>query len=440
MGEVLRVSVSDLIVDTENPRLPEPNTGQRDAQRALANNQKSKLVALAKDIIAHGLNPSELPIVMRMEDNKYAVLEGNRRLTALRALENPDVLRGSVSPAALNQFRKLAKQYENNPIEEVRCWVVDQHDDALHWIELRHTGENQGAGIVGWANDETSRFLSRTGRKAEVHTQALNFLESRGVLGWEQRRAVPGTSLKRLLGTPAVRAKLGLGVEAGVLMLAADPAKVANALKHVVDDLTEQRINTEAIYTVEKRKQYAEALPKKLVVNEILPPTHRIPASEAGKVPTGTVATTRAPPRPRDRLIPRDCVLHVTSERIRQMEVELRRLSLQSHTNAVSVLLRVFLELSADHYIDQNGLSGAGVDSRLDQKFREVLKHLLARKKLTEQQAVPVRRACQMDSFLAPSIKMMHQYVHNSSVFPVSEDLRANWNNLQPFITAIWAP
>ena len=440
MGEMLRVSVSDLIVDTENPRLPEPNTGQRDAQRALAKNQKSKLVALAKDIIAHGLNPSELPIVMRMEDNKYAVLEGNRRLTALRALENPDVLRGSVSSAVLKQFRKLAEQYENNPIEDVRCWVVDKHDDALHWIELRHTGENRGAGLVGWANDETSRFLSRTGKKSEVHTQALEFLEKRGVLGLEQRRTVPGTSLKRLLGTPAVRAKLGLVVDAGVLMLAADPAKVARALKHVVDDLTEQRINTEAIYTVEKRKQYAESLPKKLVVKTTLSPAERIPASEAGKPPARPVATKRAAGRPRDKLIPTDCVLHVTNERIRQMEGELRRLSLQNHTNAVSVLLRVFLELSADHYIVQNGLSGVGVDSRLDRKFREVSNHLLARRKLTKQQAVPVMRACQRDSFLAPSITLMHQYVHNSSVFPVSEDLRANWDNLQPFITAIWAP
>lgn len=439
MGEIVAIPVSDLVVDAENPRLLEPNQGQRIAIRALAQNQQKKLLALAKDIIENGLNPSELPIVMRMEDDQYVSLEGNRRLTVLRALENPDLLRDAVSSSVLNQFRRLGKEYQKNPVDSVTCWIVDDRDEAQHWIELRHTGENKGAGIVKWGSDEASRFRSRTG-KSDVHLQALNFLEEQHVLDKDSRKKVPVTSLRRLLGTPAVRAKLGIDVESGILMLMANTAKIAKALKYVVDDLVEKRINTEAIYTQELRQKYANDLPKRIVVKATKKRGEGTPATKAEKAAAKSHKVKYKIRSPRDRLIPQDCTLHVTSERIYQMESELRQLSLKKHANAVCVLLRVFLELSADDYINRKGLTGVNPKSRLNQKFNVVLGDLLQKKKLTDQQAAPVRRACQKDSFLAPSITLMHQYVHNQYVFPVGDDLRAHWDSLQPFVMAIWAP
>lgn len=97
MSETLPISVSSLLIDIKNPRLPKPNLGQREAQQESAQTQQRKLLALAKDIVTYGLNLSELPIVMELKDDslkRYVVLEGNRRLVALRALENPEWLMG----------------------------------------------------------------------------------------------------------------------------------------------------------------------------------------------------------------------------------------------------------------------------------------------------------------------------------------------------------
>lgn len=158
MSETLSISLANLLIDVENPRLPQPNVGQREALRALAHHQQRKLLTLATDITHNGVNPADLPIVMPMGDdlNRWVVLEGNRRLAALRGLEHPDLFVDAIEAGTLDELRKLSKEYQKDPIEAVQCLAVKDRDEARHWIVLRHTGENEGAGIVRWGSAVSS--------------------------------------------------------------------------------------------------------------------------------------------------------------------------------------------------------------------------------------------------------------------------------------------
>lgn len=442
MPEKIDITPADLCLDEENPRLFDPNTGQHQALRALAKLQGKKLLALAVDILKHGMNPADLPIVEALEGTppRYRVLEGNRRLLALRVLENPEAFAGALPGEVLERFRELSRQYQVNPVGSVACVAVAGREAARHWIELKHTGANEGAGIIPWGSDDIDRFRARAGR-VEPHTQALDLLEQAGRLTAEQRRDVPVTSLRRLLSTPEVRTKIGLTLERGQLQRRVDEDGALNGLQHIVDELVSGRTKVKDIYHRGQRVAWADSIPKNLTAPRSAaknPPTPLLPERDAQIIPRTRHHGTPVA-RLRDHLIPSDCTLSIPHGRIRNIDRELRKLSLVEHTNAVSVLLRVFVELSLDHYLSAHAELSADQSHALEEKMRVVLGDLIAHRRLNEHQAKPVRRACQTDSFLAPSILMMHAYIHNEHVFPSPSDLRANWDNLQAFLAAMWA-
>ena len=437
MPDTVLVPPANLLFDQDNPRLLEPIQGQRDMLRTVAKDQDQKLLALARDIVTHGVNPAELPIIMASptKDGRFIVLEGNRRLAALRALENPDALIGSLASNLLADLRRLSEDYQKSPVAGVQCLQVRDREEAAHWIELRHTGENAGAGVVPWAASATARFRSRSAGE-EPHLQALTFLQDRGVIGSAERQQVPTTSLRRLIGTPAVRDVLGISLKSGQLLITADEEKVARALAHVVADLASGTVKTKDIYTTDQRAAYALALPSEIKVAGQRSASKAATAGSGGSTPSAR--PRRRSGTRRAHLIPKDCDLDVTHDRVRDIELELRSLRLNDYPNAISVLFRVFLELSVDSYIERQNLRVSS-SPRLSEKILKSVTDLVSAKKLSAKQAEATRTFCQKNSFLAPTVYHFHAYVHNPHVFPAPSDLRAHWNSLQPFVAAIWA-
>ncbi len=260
MAQPLLIPAADLLVDVGNPRLAQSSQGQRETLRALAQEQKRKLVVLAKDIAEYGLNPGDPFYVIELANGtpqRFIVLEGNRRLAALRALENPSIFEGAVSTNVLSSLRRLAQSYARSQIENINCVLFASRDEAEHWIELRHTGQAGGAGIVRWGSDAASRFKARGGT-GPTDTQALDFLERRGDITNVERANVPATTLRRLLDTPGVREKIGLALEDRRLKILGDEEPVAKALQWIVTGLTDGTIKEPQVSNVEDRTRFCQ--------------------------------------------------------------------------------------------------------------------------------------------------------------------------------------
>ena len=140
--------LSELRLDEENFRTGSTGS-QRDAIHAVIADQKEKLVNLAKDILAEGgLSPGEPIWVFRDPvSNFYVSVEGNRRVTALKLLENPSLGDGTLIE---KPFRDLAKRFAANPIRDLQACVFSSREEAAPWVRKRHLRSGSGVGLEPW--------------------------------------------------------------------------------------------------------------------------------------------------------------------------------------------------------------------------------------------------------------------------------------------------
>lgn len=112
------IPLGQLLLDVENPRHGHVQS-QRDAIQALIEDQKERLVKLAQDLGANGASPIDAMIVLKRGTN-YVVLEGNRRLAAVRLINNPDLAKGTKYE---RDFKRVAKDAKATPTE-FECWTA----------------------------------------------------------------------------------------------------------------------------------------------------------------------------------------------------------------------------------------------------------------------------------------------------------------------------
>lgn len=138
------------------------------------------------------------------------------------------------------------------------------------------------------------------------------------------------------------------------------------------------------------------------------------------------------------KLIPRECVLNVTSKRIKKLESEMRRLLVRDFVNSSSVLLRLFVEMTINHYCEENPLITVSNSTQLNRKCMEVCRDLERKGAMNREQVKAMESYFDRDGFLKPVTTIINNYVHNKHHIPLVEDVISHWDNLEPLMVACW--
>lgn len=325
----MKIEIKNLLINPENPRF-DPVVDQQKALEVMLVKMKSKIKNLASDIAGKGLNPTKSLCVFKSNQGKYVVLEGNRRLVAIKLIKKPNIVKHDSN---LQKFFKELNRTGQNVPEALNCVIFENKADANHWIKLEHTGENKGVGQVPWDAKQTARYQSQIKQFNRPYIKVINLMEKNSI-SLKQGQA---TNIERLVNTTYVKEKIGLDFQNKKLIFKRDKKIVLSNLNKIAKAINKSDFNVGEIYTADQRKKW---------INEILIDEQQ-PKTIVTKRGEKIIRVTKQ----RKVLIPQHFTINISQGRVNLIYDELRTLNVDKYRNAVAVLFRVFLELSVDHFI-----------------------------------------------------------------------------------------
>lgn len=448
MLKIVELRIADLRLDLVNPRYPDRKSELQALQEIILE-QNNKFVALAEGIANYGLSPVDRMMVL--EDKKtgsYISLEGNRRTAALKVLNTPNVLDDIEVPAALKKrLKDAAAKFDPELIEPITAVEMPSRESARRWIELRHTGENEGRGIVDWTSVQSGRF--RGAKEIDLLELAkLKFGVSDSVI----TAKFPVTTLERLIDNPEVRERVGLTVVDGKLHITRPINEVGKPLVKIINDLADKKIKVDSVKTAQQQINYINSFSKEHQAGGARLKQTRSVSSIIGSISSAPAKKRVKGPLDRTTVVPKNCPVVVTGDKPEQILYELKRINVDRTPLSCAILLRLFIEISIGRYLEENGSSiyvldssgaiktdGSGNPIALKMKQRiERACDMLKRAHPGERTAIQSAKMSLTNRDDVISIQALHEYTHNSYTIPSASDLKTLWTNSTKFFELIW--
>lgn len=155
LRSVTKVPVEWLALDRENPRLVHSSGELSDVDIIAQLYRSEDLSELLQSIAANGYMDIE-PLIVLEGDEELTVLEGNRRLAAIRLFEQPGLAdlvseRGRVRVSVPDFDEKF-----RDTIQEISVYRVESRTDARSFIGFKHIN-----GAARWESYAKARFAAK---------------------------------------------------------------------------------------------------------------------------------------------------------------------------------------------------------------------------------------------------------------------------------------
>lgn len=458
-------TVASLHLDPKNPRLGRETSARAPREIVQYLFEHDKAIDVAKSIAARGYFPNE-PLLGIKEGDQITIVEGNRRLAALKALREPGLVEGPHQ----RQLERLAKQIEDlNDIARVPVTVAPSRRSTDRQIAGRHVGTP----VLAWEAENRASFILDKLAEGYTNNQLLDQLgfslpdiqaarQTRAIADMARSLELP-EEVKAKIETP--RAKLFTTLERifnssvgrEYLMIEPDPdhgvrgkttkSEFLKGFTRLVSDIALGKQSSRTLNTNVNIRSYFETW------NADERPTSKrgtfVPADLVGD--RTTASSKRTQPQPTEKktrqlsktVLPRDFKVRFGNDRLVDIRRELVKLKRDDFPNAGAVLLRVFFELAALNYLERIGELSC-IISKIETKekhrlpfgaptMRQLTPELtrIAKAKLKPNEAIKVEKALRYDQSAPFSISELHGFVHAGDL-PSSRDILQFWTRTEP--------
>lgn len=360
------ISAKSLRFHPRNPRLPElpDNASEREIIHTLC--LHSDVETIAREIATKGYLRVERLIVVE-ENGKNIVYEGNRRLCALRVLDNPDL----APPEKQATFRKLAAK-ATLP-EKVAVEIVPSKFDAEIVMYAKHAGEKfmlkwkplqQAAFIAGRLQEGVSidELCAEHGFKQEevlTAKAAIDFykIARTAPLSSKAKHLVDdpdnfpySTLFERLVRPVKSRAILGINIDESGITVSAEKKSFLTGIAKMFDAAAtkgENGLDTRRLGTEVQQVQYAKSL--NIVAGRNQLTVQDFESGNVDKRPSPSDAPPDNKPKPRPKtttakLFPRKLSLAYEHEKLSRIVSEGKKINVPDQPHAAAMLLRMAVE------------------------------------------------------------------------------------------------
>lgn len=147
MSEARNIDLDNLTLDELNPRLP-TTVGRQQAEMLAYIARTTSIAEIMTAIAENGYFPGEPLIVVPGPGDKFVVVEGNRRLTALKLLQDPALYPKS------RKVQEIASSAEHRP-DVIPCVLFNNRTEVVNYLGYRHI-----TGVKQWEPLAKARYIA----------------------------------------------------------------------------------------------------------------------------------------------------------------------------------------------------------------------------------------------------------------------------------------
>lgn len=440
--------ITDLFLDPENIRLQfEVKSSQATLINDLFLNENA--MQILKSIVTNGFFPDELPVVIK-ENGKFVVIDGNRRIAALKVIIRPEIV-----PSKESDIRGILKTAENPSIKEIEVTVAPDRDSVGHFLASKHTqitrrpwrplrqayfykaelarGKTVQDLKKEYPNVDIGKFL----RLINIHriAKSIKYDTDQITKKIHNERLFPASTVERFYEAKQARDFLGFDFDKdGEVKIQIDRKEFEKGFKKVIQDAADKAIDTRILNNEQKIGEYLKGFSKSETPNKVK--SGKIITSKDFKEDLSSITKKRT------KLAPKDIQFTLQAPGVRRMLNELQTIDYHKFPNASHDLLRSFLECALKAYFDQQGEAVKPAKGKkyvfLDDVLQVFKKEMDAIKNMELSQVT--QKIISETTMKSYSAQFLNATNHNPSVFAVDKDVENAWDAMEKLFRYILNP